>query len=190
MDDLLQQIKTCEICIRQLPHGCRPVLQAHATSRIVVIGQAPGRIVHESGIAWDDKSGDRLREWMQVDEATFYDSTKVALIPMGFCYPGTGKTGDLPPRPECALTWHEQLLSNMKAVQLILLVGSYAQAYYLGKDVKKTLTSTVQNYTQYLPRFLPLPHPSPRNNIWLSKNRWFESDLLPEMQKHIQQALN
>lgn len=190
MQQLLQNISQCTICAAHLPHGCRPVMTASAGSRILLIGQAPGRKVHESGIPWDDKSGDNLREWLGVDKATFYNPDMFALVPMGFCYPGTGKSGDLPPRPECAPQWHAPLLEAMEQVQLTLLVGQYAQKYYLKDQNRSTLTETVQYYRQYLPQYMPLPHPSPRNNIWQKKNPWFKQELLPDLQTRVQEVLS
>lgn len=180
MEALLKEIRQCTICEKYLPLGPNPVLTASANSKLLIIGQAPGRIVHQSGIAWDDKSGDNLRDWLGIDKATFYNPEITALVPMGFCYPGTGKSGDLPPRKECAPQWHSKLLEKMQP-ELILLIGKYAQAYYLGKSAEKNLTDTVKNYRNYLPEFLPLPHPSPRNNIWQAKNPWFKKELLPEL---------
>lgn len=185
MKQLLQEIKSCTICKSYLPHGTNPVLAAHPESRIAIIGQAPGRIVHETGIPWDDKSGERLREWMGVDEKEFYNDALIALIPMGFCYPGTGKSGDLPPRKECAPQWHKPLFKAMQKLQLSILIGSYAQAYYLGDRRERNLTETVRNYNQYLPEIIVLPHPSPRNNIWLRKNAWFERELLPVLKSRV-----
>ncbi|MEQ9297324.1 MAG: uracil-DNA glycosylase family protein [Cyclobacteriaceae bacterium] len=185
MNNLLSEIRGCTVCEANLEHGCNPVLAAHQKSKLVIIGQAPGSVVHKTGIPWDDKSGERLRDWLQVDEETFYDPKAVALIPMGFCYPGKGKSGDLPPRPECAPLWHRQLLDQMKSVQLTLLIGDYAQQYYLGAAKKKTLTETVKNFEAYLPYYFVLPHPSPRNNIWLKKNEWFEKEVLPELHKRV-----
>ncbi|MEQ8904191.1 uracil-DNA glycosylase family protein [Ekhidna sp.] len=162
-------------------HDPRPVVSASAQSKILIIGQAPGRKVHESGVPWDDPSGNNLREWTGLSNEVFYDSKIVALVPMGFCYPGSGKSGDLPPRPECAPLWHEKLLAQCKSIQLTLLIGQYAQKYYLGKNAKKTLTETVRSFKDYLPNYMPLPHPSPRNRIWMKKNPWFEEDLIPEL---------
>ena len=162
MQTLLSQIKNCKVCEQHLVGGVNPVVSASVQSKIVIVGQAPGRIVHNTGIAWNDKSGDNLRSWLGVDKATFYNTELVAVIPMGFCYPGTGKTGDLPPRPECAPLWHQQLLSQMPNVELMLLVGQYAQNYYLGTSARNTLTETVRHYQDYLPRYFPLPHPSCR----------------------------
>ncbi len=155
-------------------------------SKIVIIGQAPGQKVQNSGIPWDDASGNNLREWLGVDRQTFYNEKVFALIPMGFCFPGSGKSGDLPPRPECAPLWHQQILKLMPEVQLTLLIGQYAQKYYLKNSAKDTLTETVKNYEEYLPNFIPLPHPSPRNNIWQRKNEWFKEDLVYVLQKKIE----
>lgn len=177
------------MCLPHLKHGVNPVFTAHPKSKIALIGQAPGSVVHLSGIAWDDKSGERLRQWLNVSTDEFYNEEIFALIPMGFCYPGKGKTGDLPPRKECAPQWHSQLFRHLKELELIILVGSYAQAYYLGSKKEKTLTETVKHYQNYLPKFLPLPHPSPRNNIWLKKNEWFEKDLIPELQSILKTVL-
>lgn len=185
MKSLLAEIKKCSVCLPHLKDGVNPVVSAHVDSKIAIIGQAPGSIVHASGIPWDDKSGERLRTWMNVSEEQFYNPKIFAIVPMGFCYPGKGKSGDLPPRDECAPLWHQKLFSKMNGLQLTLLIGQYAQQYYLGKEKKRTLTETVKNYQQYLPQFLPLPHPSPRNNIWLKKNEWFEAEVIPELQKII-----
>lgn len=189
MKKLLEEIRACTVCSEYLPLGPRPIVAGNESSTILIIGQAPGTKVHETGIPWDDPSGNRLREWMGIDNETFYNPSKVALVPMGFCYPGRGKSGDLPPRPECAPLWHEPLLTSMPNIKITLLFGTYAQDYYLQGRTKKTLTETVKNYKEYLPQYLPLPHPSPRNNIWLKKNEWFENELLPEFRAHIQEAL-
>jgi uracil-DNA glycosylase len=189
MKKLLQQIKDCRVCEQYLEAGVNPVIAASVTSRLVIIGQAPGSIVHRTGIPWNDKSGDNLRNWLGIDSATFYNAALIALMPMGFCYPGTGKTGDLPPRPECAPLWHSTLLAMMPQVQLILLVGQYAQQYYLGNTAKPTLTETVQHFKDYLPRYLPLPHPSPRNNIWQAKNEWFGKEVLPGLKQRVHELL-
>jgi len=181
MDSLLSEIRKCTICLPHLDHGVNPVIAASRNSKIAIIGQAPGSIVHKTGVPWNDKSGDRLRTWMGISKSDFYNKELFALIPMGFCYPGKGKSGDLPPRPECAPKWHHQVLNQMKSIELIILVGSYAQKYYLKHLVKKTLTETVKHYQDYLPRYMPLPHPSPRNNIWLRKNKWFEESVIPEL---------
>jgi uracil-DNA glycosylase len=190
MDELLKEIKSCTICAPKLDHTPRPVVSAHQDGKILIIGQAPGTKVHESGIPWDDKSGDNLRSWLGFDKPTFYDPKLVALVPMGFCYPGKGQSGDLPPRPECAPQWHHQLLTQMRKVKITLLIGGYAQKYYLQGDAKKSLTETVRNFEDYLPRFFPLPHPSPRNNIWQAKNRWFAELTLPRLKQEIANTLD
>ena len=145
--------------------------------------------MHASGVPWDDPSGKRLRQWMQLEDGVFYDSVQVGIMPMGFCYPGTGKSGDLPPRPECAPLWHEVLLAKMPAIELTLLIGQYAQNYYLQDRCKKTLTETVQTWREYAPTHLPLPHPSPRNNLWLKRNPWFEREVVPHLQDRIHSIL-
>ncbi len=179
MEKLLSEIRRCSICEPFLKDGVRPVLRANAKARIAVIGQAPGSKVHKTGIPWDDPSGIRLREWLDVSPKQFYDEEVFAIIPMGFCYPGKGKSGDLPPRPECAPKWHSELFDRLPNIELTLLIGSYAQKYYLRESTKKTLTETVRGYQDYLPEYIPLPHPSPRNNIWLRKNGWFEDQVIP-----------
>ncbi|WP_298237307.1 uracil-DNA glycosylase family protein [uncultured Algibacter sp.] len=190
MKRLLQDIKQCTICKKHLALGPRPVVSAHLDSKIVIIGQAPGTKVHASGVPWDDASGKQLRKWLDVSVEDFYDETKFAIIPMGFCYPGKGKTGDLPPRPECAPQWHKPLFDELKNVELVVLIGMYAQSYYLGKEAKKTLTETVRNYNEYLPKFFPLPHPSPRNRFWLTKNPWFEVEVLPKLRTKAKDLLH
>ncbi|KAB1066809.1 uracil-DNA glycosylase family protein [Tamlana haliotis] len=189
MKHLLDNIKQCRICEAHLPLGPRPVVCAHPDAKIVIIGQAPGTKVHASGIPWDDPSGKQLRKWLGVSIEEFYDTTKFAIIPMGFCYPGKGKTGDLPPRKECAPQWHEALFDEFNQVELVLLIGMYAQKYYLGQVAKKTLTETVKNYIDYLPKYLPLPHPSPRNRFWLTKNPWFDVEVLPELKRRVKLIL-
>jgi len=189
MDQLFQEIKNCRTCESFLEAGVNPVIAASESSKIVIIGQAPGRKVHLSSVPWDDKSGENLRNWLGVNKETFYDVGKLALIPMGFCYPGKGKSGDLPPRRECAPLWHLRLLSQLKEVQLTLLIGNYAQQYYLGKSAKPTLTETVRNFKEYLPHYLPLPHPSPRNNIWQRKNEWFGEEVLPELKNLVRSVI-
>lgn len=186
---LLTEVRRCAICAEQLPHGPRPVLQFHPKARILIAGQAPGRRVHESGVPFDDASGDRLREWMRVTRKVFYDQEQIAILPMGFCFPGTGKSGDLPPRSECAPAWREQLLSRLLHLRLTLVVGQYAQAYHLSGDSKSSLTETVQAWRSYWPSAVPLPHPSPRNNIWLRRNPWFEAELLPALQQRVSKVL-
>ena len=189
MHNLLHDIKQCTICEKHLVLGPRPVVSAHPESKIVIIGQAPGTKVHASGIPWDDASGRQLRKWLNVTDKDFYDETKFAIIPMGFCYPGKVKTGDLPPRPECAPQWHKPLFDELKNVELVILIGMYAQKYYLGKTAKKTLTETVDNFQEYLPKYLPLPHPSPRNRFWLSKNPWFDKEVIPKLQTIINKLI-
>jgi uracil-DNA glycosylase len=189
MKSLLKEIHNCNVCAKHLSHGVNPVVAASRKSKIIIIGQAPGRIVHETSIPWNDKSGDNLRDWLGIDKETFYNTNKIALMPMGFCYPGAGKSGDLPPRPECAPLWHQKLLTYMSDAKLVLLVGQYAQAYYLADKAKDTLTETVGNYKKYLPTYFPLPHPSPRNNIWRKKNAWFDSEVLPALKKNVKQIL-
>lgn len=176
---LLSEVRSCTRCAAHLPFGPRPVLIASASARLLIVGQAPGRRVHETGIPWNDPSGDRLRDWMQLDRERFYDQKRIAIIPAGLCYPGTGPGGDLPPRPECAPCWHPRLVPKLPKLQIALLVGSYAQAYYLGDLRRRTLTDTVRAWRDYLPHFLPLPHPSPRNQMWLKRNPWFAEDVLP-----------
>jgi uracil-DNA glycosylase len=190
MDDLLRRIRACTHCAAHLPHSPRPVLAASTSARLLIIGQAPGAKVHESGVPWQDASGRLLREWLDVDEATFYDPQRIALLPMGFCFPGRGASGDLPPRPECAPLWHDPLLKRMQTVQLTLLIGQYSQRHYLGASAGENLTATVRNFGVYLPRFLPLPHPSPRNRPWLAKNRWFEHELVPVLRQRVREALS
>ena len=189
MDTLLNEIGQCTICNAHLPLGPRPIVSAHKDSKIVIIGQAPGTRVHSSGIPWDDQSGKKLRQWLNVSDAQFYDETKFTIIPMGFCYPVKGKTGDLPPRPECAPQWHDALLEEMPKVELMLLIGMYAQKYYLKKEAKKTLTETVGEYKSYLPNYFPIPHPSPTNRFWRSKNPWFEAQIVPELQQKVSSIL-
>lgn len=185
---LLEEIAACRLCEEHLMHDPRPVLQAHAKARILIAGQAPGRRVHETGIPFDDPSGDRLREWIGIDRKTFYDPRQVAILPMAFCFPGTGKSGDLPPRPECAPAWRQPLLDIMNDIRLTLVIGQYAQAYHLGGDRKKNLTDTVRAWREYGDA-IPLPHPSPRNNIWLRKNAWFEKEVIPEVRSRVRRSL-
>lgn len=180
MHELLSRIRACRLCEHKLePH---PIVAFSPSIQLLIIGQAPGSKVHASGIPWDDASGTRLREWLGMDTTTFYDETAVGIMPMGFCYPGKGSSGDLPPAPECAQQWHQALIAHAPNIKLTLLIGQYAQQYYLGNTAEKTLTATVQNWRHYLQGdivYLPLPHPSPRNNIWLKKNAWFEEEVLP-----------
>ena len=186
---LLESVRECRLCEKSLPLGPRPVLQIDPRARILIAGQAPGRRVHESGIPFDDASGDRLRDWLGVSSEVFYDPTRFAILPMGFCFPGTGKSGDLPPRPECAEAWRQTLLDSLEQLKLTLLIGQYAQRWHLS-NTKKNLTETVRAWQDYGPGIIPLPHPSPRNNIWLKKNPWFAESLLPALKIRTQEALN
>ncbi len=184
---LHREIARCTLCVPHLPVTPRPVVQFSETSKVVIIGQAPGTKVHESGIPWADEDGDHLREWLGVDGAQFYDANQFALVPMGFCYPGKAAGGDAPPRPECAPAWHARVLSVVPSDALILLCGQYAQRHYLGRTRKRTLGETVRAYHEYLPRFFPLPHPSWRSRLWIAKNPWFLSELIPALRKRIAQ---
>ncbi len=184
---LMNTIRHCQLCAPTLPLGPNPVIRGAVSARILIIGQAPGLRVHQSGIPWDDASGHRLRDWLAIDETTFYDESRIAIIPMGFCYPGRGRQGDLPPRPECAPRWHPQLLPLFRNIELTLLIGQYAQTAYLPD--RRTLTQRVQQWREYAPRFLPLPHPSPRNGIWLKRHPWFFLELLPELQNRVHNLL-
>lgn len=186
---LLREVRACTLCAAHLPHEPRPVLRAAPTARLLIVGQAPGRKVHESGIPWNDPSGDRLREWLQIDREQFYDESRIAIIPAGFCYPGKGPSGDLPPRPECAPTWHPRLRAGLPDIRLTLLIGAYAQAYYLGERRQAALTDTVRAWREYLPEYFPLPHPSPRNRNWLRINDWFERETLPRLRAAVRKAL-
>lgn len=187
-ESLLVNIRACTICATSLPHGVRPVLQIHPLARVLIAGQAPGKKVHASGVPFDDASGNRLSEWMGVTREVFYDSEQIAILPMGFCYPGTGKTGDLPPRPECAPAWRDQLLGHLGNLEVVLVIGQYAQAYHMSGR-RSTLTETVQKWRASWPALIPLPHPSPRNNGWLRHNPWFEEELLPMLRLRVSEAL-
>lgn len=187
---LLSRIRACRICEAHLPLGPRPVLQASPTARLLIVSQAPGRRVHETGIPFNDPSGDRLRDWLGIDRDTFYDAKRIAIVPMGFCFPGTGKSGDLPPRPECAPAWHPLLLPRLGKLRLTLAIGQYAQAGLLGKARGRSLTETVMAWREHLERgVLPLPHPSPRNRVWVMRNPWFEAEVLPELRRRVAGAL-
>ncbi len=187
---LKQKIANCDVCRAKLELGPRPVLNFHKNSKIAIIGQAPGKAVHLSGIPWDDKSGYNLRKWLGVSDETFYNSEQIALIPMGFCYPGKGKSGDLPPTKECAPQWHNSVFNEMKKLELVILIGTYAQNYYLKDKKKRTLTDTVMAFEEYLPEFFVLPHPSPRNNIWKAKNKWFALNILPILKLKVEEILS
>ncbi len=185
---LLAEVRSCTICAGHLPHGIRPVLQVQPQARVLIAGQAPGRKVHASGVPFDDASGDRLRTWMGVTRDMFYDANQIAILPLGFCYPGTGKSGDLPPRPECAPAWRDQLLEHLPHLEVTLVIGQYAMAYHMN-EAGRSLTETVRAWPSHGPDFIPLPHPSPRNNIWLKRNPWFEEELVPMLQRRISEAL-
>jgi len=190
MKKLLEEIRGCTICKAHLPLGPGPILSAHPKSKIIIIGQAPGAKVHASGVPWDDASGNELRRWLGVDAETFYNERIFALMPMGFCYPGKGVSGDMPPRPECAPQWHKKVLAYLKQVELTILIGQYSQGYYLGASAGETLTETVRSYKKFLPEFLPLPHPSPRNRIWQKKNSWFEKKVVPDLRKRVMKIIS
>ncbi|MFI4923441.1 MAG: uracil-DNA glycosylase family protein, partial [Burkholderiales bacterium] len=170
-------------------HGARPVLHVSMTARLCIVSQAPGLRVHETGLSFNDRSGDRLREWLKLGREQFYDTRHIAIIPAGFCYPGTGVNGDMPPRPECAPLWHPRLRALLPHIKLTLLVGNYAQAYYLGDKMKSSVTETVRAYQEYLPEYLPLPHPSPRNRGWLKSNPWFVRKVIPQLRLLVSSAL-
>lgn len=188
---LRKEMRACTECAGHLPFAPNPIFTIDAAARILIIGQAPGRRVHASGVPWDDASGNNLRAWLGISREDFYRPELVALLPMGFCYPGSAKSGsgDAPPRPECAPLWHQRALAAMPHVRLTLLVGNYAQKYHLNANAGATLTETVRNFRSYLPRYFPLPHPSPRNNIWQRKNSWFASEVLPALQKQVARIL-
>jgi len=190
LERLAREARACTVCAVHLPHPPRPVLRVSTTARLLIVGQAPGRRVHESGIPWNDPSGERLREWLDLTPEVFYDVSRVAILPIGLCYPGTVDGADLPPRRECAPLWHPRIVPALEAVGLTLLVGSYAQAFHLGARRKAAMTETVRAFREYLPRFLPLPHPSWRNTGWLKRNPWFEEDLLPELRRLVRTTLD
>ncbi|HXG28394.1 MAG TPA: uracil-DNA glycosylase family protein [Nevskiales bacterium] len=188
MAALLREVRACRVCAADLPLGPKPVLRASPTARLLIIGQAPGTRVHATGIPWNDPSGDRLRAWLGVDRETFYDESRIAITPMGFCYPGKGRSGDLPPRPECAPLWHARLQALMPKLELVLLVGQYAQRHYLN-EAERSLAEIVRDFRRYGPRYLPLPHPSPRNQLWLRRNPWFEREVLPVLRRRVARIL-
>ena len=186
----LRDARACTLCNRRLPLGPRPVLRATASARLLIVGQAPGTRVHETGIPWNDASGDRLRDWLGLTRATFYDEARIAIVPMGFCYPGqNAKGGDRPPIPECAPLWHPRIVPHLSNIGLTLLVGTYAQRFYLGPQRGKTVAATVGRWRDYLPRYLPLPHPSWRTQAWERKRPWFNQELLPELKNRIQDLI-
>jgi len=190
MNTLLNKILQCQVCKEFLPLEPRPVVQLNPLSKIIIIGQAPGKRVHETGIPWNDASGKKLRTWMNVDEEMFYDSSVFSIMPMGFCYPGKGISGDLPPRAECARLWHAQFFESIKNRPLVLLIGQYAQRYYLKDKVNYRLTETVKNYAAFLPEYFPLPHPSPRNQNWVKTNPWFMEEVIPALRNRIRLAVS
>ena len=185
---LLKQVRACDLCAHELPLGPRPVLQVGRAARVLVVGQAPGIKVHETGVPFNDPSGDRLRDWMGVDRVTFYDAESVALLPMAFCYPGRGRGGDLPPPPRCAETWRERLLAQLPNVELTLVLGAYAQQWHLEAADKK-LADTVRRWREFAPEAIPCPHPSPRNNRWLRNHPWFEAEVVPYLRDRVSSLL-
>ncbi len=187
---LSNAVRACTLCAAHLPLGPRPVFQVHPGARVLIAGQAPGTRVHDTGIPFNDPSGERLRWWLGITRGEFYDATKLAMLPMGFCYPGRGSSGDLPPRPECAAAWRKPLLATMPEIALTVAIGQYAIDWHLGNAKKSTLTQTVLNWKSYGPNLVPIPHPSPRNNIWLKKNPWFEAEVVPELQKRVRVVLS
>lgn len=190
LGQLLSRIRACRVCAASLPLGPRPVIRAEPTARVLIVGQAPGTRVHESGVPWDDRSGERLRDWLGLTPEVFYDSARIAIMPMGFCYPGRDAGGaDNPPRPECAPKWHDKVLTELPNLELTLLVGSHAQARYLGPSRKKTMTETVRHWREYAPKYLPTPHPSWRTTHWLKKNPWFRTEIIPEIRRRLVRLL-
>lgn len=189
LDALLADVRACRACEAHLPLGARPVLQAHRAARILVVGQAPGRRVHLTGIPWDDASGERLRDWMGIESRVFYDASRMAIIPIGYCYPGKAASGDLPPRRECADLWLAHLLAKLPQIELTLLIGQHAQRHFLGRHRKPTLTATTRAWRDYAPRYAPLPHPSPRNQPWLKAHPWFERQVIPALRARVHALL-
>ena len=189
MSSIINKVRACTLCSSHLPLPAKPIVQLHSNAQILIAGQAPGIKAHNSGIPFDDASGKRLREWMGIDEKTFYNSEKIAILPMGFCYPGSGKSGDLAPRPECALHWRIRLLEQLSNIQLTLLIGQYAHRWHLANNRKENLTETVKAWQEYWPNTLPLPHPSPRNNRWIKNNPWFAKDVLPVLKLEINRII-
>lgn len=187
MQELLEQARDCRFCEKHLPIGARPIVKASEKSKIILISQAPGRIVHETGVPFNDQSGKKLREWLGVNSESFYETSNFAILPMGYCYPGKAKSGDAPPRKECAPLWHKAFLEKMQKAELVILIGAYAASYYITE--KKNLTEKVRNFEDYLPQYWCLPHPSPINRFWRQKNPWFEKEIVPQLQDRIQQIL-
>jgi uracil-DNA glycosylase len=187
---LIAEARACRVCEAHLPLGPRPILSAEASARLMIIGQAPGTRVHESGVPWDDASGDRLRDWLAIERDVFYDAAQVAIVPMGFCYPGRDKNGgDAPPRPECAPLWHARLRAELPNIALTLLVGRYAQVHYLGRAAGKSVVETVRAWRDHMPAYLPLPHPSWRTRSWAKKNPWFEAEVIPALRAELRRLL-
>ncbi len=190
LDRLFAEVRACTVCAKQLPLGPRPIVRGSVTARLLIVSQAPGTKVHETGLSFNDRSGDRLRQWLGIDRDTFYDERRVAILGMGFCYPGRdAKGGDLPPRPECAPLWHARILAELTAVELTLLVGSYAIDYYLPTGAKRSMTATVEAWRDYLPQRMPLPHPSWRTTLFEKRNPWFEKKLLPDLRRRVKALL-
>lgn len=189
LDRLLETVRACRACEAHLPLGPRPVLQAGATARILIVGQAPGAKVHASGVPWDDRSGERLRDWMGIDTETFYDRASVAIVPMGYCYPGRAASGDLPPRRECAQLWLDRLLAELPRIELTLLVGRYAQTHFLRGTGYTSVAATTRDWRAHAPRVIPLPHPSPRNVAWFKANPWFDDELLPVLRHSVRKLV-
>jgi uracil-DNA glycosylase len=190
LDVLLEEVRACRHCAEHFEsHDPRPVLRAHPSARVMLIGQAPGRKVHATGIPWNDPSGDHLRNWLDVDRDVFYDESKFAIVPMGFCYPGHGPSGDLPPRPECAPLWHDRLRALLPNLELTVLIGTYAHRHYLGDRAHRKVTDTVANFRDYLPEYVVTPHPSPRNRLWMKNNPAFERDVLPELRARVHELI-
>ncbi len=183
----LKEVRACTLCAAELEHGVRPVLQAATSARILLAGQAPGRRVHESGLPFDDPSGDRLRDWLGIDRETFYDPRRLAIVPMGFCYPGTVKGGDLPPRPECAPAWRDRVLGHLKRIELTIVLGRYALDWHLGR--RGSVSDAVEAWEETWPTIVPLPHPSPRNRRWISQRPWFEAELVPRLRERVKEIL-
>ncbi|WP_353573385.1 uracil-DNA glycosylase family protein [Candidatus Albibeggiatoa sp. nov. BB20] len=186
---LLTQVRACELCATHLPNPPKPVIRVGFNAKILIVGQAPSTRVHATGLSWNDASGKRLREWLQIDPEIFYNTDYCSIMPMGLCYPGRGKSGDLAPRPECAPLWHPQVLAQLPQIQLKLLIGQYAQHYYLGNKCCKTLTENIKQWQTFLPDYLPLPHPSPRNQLWLKRNPWFEQEVVPVLRQRVKELI-
>lgn len=189
LDSISRQIRECRICEDHLPLSPKPVFRVSSSAKLLIVGQAPSAMVQSSGELWSDATGMRLRGWLGVDRNTFNQQADIAAVPMGFCYPGRGASGELPPRSECAQTWHPQLFPLMTDVKLIILVGHYAHAYFLGEERKKSLTDTVRAYADYAPRYFPIPHPNPGNTIWFNQNPWFEKEVVPELKRRVAEVL-